>query len=199
MANDQSDGPLNRSVTDIVPPGCLSDEAAALRAERRQLGDFLESLLARGLYADATQTLAHAISSREAIWWLCQCIWHAGARQLSDAENETVGAAVRWVVEPTLENAMVAAQATETVPFASASRCLADAVGMAPPEDDSQSAEASARAGRTADLVGAGLLLSRVAAQKSGTPADDRQWFALGIDIANGTTRLDRIQEEASA
>jgi hypothetical protein len=87
---------------------------------------FLNALLSRGFQMQAILFLAHAIPSREGIWWA----WTA-ARTLSPADPAASGAlsaVEKWLSAPTDEHRILCRQVAERLPSGSAPAALCEAV-----------------------------------------------------------------------
>src|SRR4051812_18076716 len=151
-------------------------------------GQYLTLLVENKLYADAIRYMAHSLLNREAVWWACLC-----ARSQADAlealppgQRRSLGAAVRWVLEPTEANRQEAGRSAEAAgtktPAGAAARAASFALGQAhapgpgamPPDP-----VLSAR------MAAAGVLLA------ANSSARLRRFITLGLDIAYGHNRWD--------
>jgi hypothetical protein len=77
----------------------LGKGSRALLREELSPQEFAALLLEHGQYADALKLVAHALPVREAIWWACRCARQTLAEDASDAEQEAVAVAEKWVAE----------------------------------------------------------------------------------------------------
>jgi hypothetical protein len=59
----------------------IGDDAKALLSDDDLPRDFIEQLVAKGLFPDAVRVIAHALPRREAVWWAWVC-----ARKVAGAE-----------------------------------------------------------------------------------------------------------------
>jgi len=116
----------------------LKTDARPLLSENQTPREFVEALLAERKNAAAIEFLAHALPAREAIWWGCLCLQHAGGSSASPPEVAAERAAVRWVLDPSEENRRAAKPAGETAGISTPGGCLAMAAAwtggsLAPP------------------------------------------------------------------
>src|SRR5260370_19054274 len=88
---------------DICAHFVLKDAAQALLRDGMVPGEFIEALAANKQYIAAIDFIAHALPPREAIWWGCLCLQHAGAKSLSPADTAAAQAAAQWLIDPTEE------------------------------------------------------------------------------------------------
>src|SRR5689334_16743817 len=68
---------------------------------------FVERLMDCRLFEDAMLVLAGLLPRREAIWWGCLCLWHVYRSQADEIDMAILGAALRWVKDPTPANTLV--------------------------------------------------------------------------------------------
>src|SRR5687768_947309 len=91
----------------------LGEEAKKLLRSDLTAVQYLDLLLAGQQHLDAVRFLAHALPKREAVWWACLC-----ARQVCGAEapapmTAALGAAEKWVAEPSEDHRRAALPAAE--------------------------------------------------------------------------------------
>src|SRR5262249_35059488 len=93
------------------------DEAKKLLRDTHTPRAFLDELIAKKLYPDAIQFLAHALPKREAIWWACLCarLGYAGATEAKI--QAALQAAEKWVADPTDANRRATFAAAEAAEF----------------------------------------------------------------------------------
>src|SRR5262245_44527332 len=65
--------------------------------------DYFERLCREERYDTAIVFLAHALPARAAVWWGCVCLWDVARLSPRPPVEAALGAAVRWVLEPTEE------------------------------------------------------------------------------------------------
>lgn len=186
--------PLDRQAAAIFEACWISPEAAALRTPGIKAGDYLSLLSARDLYKDAVQCLAFAMPNRQAVWWLCQVLWHQRDTYFSDLEQAALRTAVQWVVHPTPANVAAARKASHDAPFDSAARCAASAAaaaGSGPLTDDPALATTNQR--MAAQLVAGALSLAFGAATTAGADLSWKQILVMGYDVVRGVSRWDTI------
>jgi hypothetical protein len=78
----------------------LNQEARSPLRDRMAPQSFVEALLANKQYITGIDFMAHALRTREAIWWGCLCLQHACGSDLSTIDKAACKAAVQWVLEP---------------------------------------------------------------------------------------------------
>lgn len=76
--------------------------AAALALLRPEMTprQFVAQLLRAEQYADAVRFLAAGLGKRDAVWWGCLTVRHLLWAGLPASEQQTLRAAVRWVIDP---------------------------------------------------------------------------------------------------
>ena len=149
--------------------------------------DFLDGLVERELYSDATQFLAHALPHREAVWWACICAARALPNDPPDGEAAALEAAKAWVFKPAQENCQTAMTKAEVAGFKSAGSWAAVAAFW--------SGETLAPAGSpvvppTPDLVGkavaGAVMLAAVSGDETDAADNYRTFLEQGLNIAKG-------------
>ncbi len=147
-----------------------TDEPAALLARLRELG----------LWAEAMRLLAYGLPEREAVWWSCMCVRHAGDA-VTGLELVAVEAAEAWVRQPETEARREAAMAASAAGYA------------APGSWSALGASWSHREEFMADLCGGRGVAMAVtrAAERGRRDGEERRrrfarFFDSGVDIGNG-------------
>lgn len=96
------------TVRNLCEQAKLGDAAKALLKDEHTSRQFLELLVGKELFPDATRFLAFALPKREAVGWGCLCVRHSlgteDAAQISKAQV----AAERWVSNPDEKNRQAA-------------------------------------------------------------------------------------------
>jgi hypothetical protein len=107
------------------------DKAALglLRPEMSPRG-FLDALVEAKLYLAAIDFLAHALPSREAIWWGCLSLQRTFGNKLEPWERRALRITVQWVLQPDEANRAAAKQPAEVLGPASAAGSLAAAANQ---------------------------------------------------------------------
>src|SRR6516164_5305033 len=75
----------------------LGRVAAALVRDDLTPGQFLDLLIDRRLFKDATSFLAHALPKREAVWWAVLCVREVVGPAPPDLVAAALRAAEAWV------------------------------------------------------------------------------------------------------
>jgi hypothetical protein len=100
----------------------------------------LDRLEQAGLLIEATRLIAHALPTREAVWWACACSRHTAASGTDQtAETKVREAAEEWVRKQTDEHRRAAMKEAEAAGFTSPEAWAAVGAfwsgdSMAPPE-----------------------------------------------------------------
>jgi hypothetical protein len=153
----------------------LPPEARAALLPDMQPLEFVAELVARKQYAAGVDFLAHALPSREGIWWAYLCMEHVYAGSLSALELAAVVAGVRWVIRPSEENRAAVQAPAQAAGLASPPGLLAMAV--------LQSGAPSSSAKCTSGAV----KLAAAKADPTKLLDTQRLFVNLGIEVAQGT------------
>lgn len=152
-------------------------------------GQFLTILVENRLYADAIRYMAHALLNREAVWWACLCARavEADALEAMPVEHrQALGAAVRWVLEPTEANRQAAGRSVEPAgtrtPAGAVARAAAFALGQVEPPSTGNTPPNPTLAAR---MAAASVLLAAKSSDRL------RRSITLGLDVAYGHNRWD--------
>ena len=158
----------------------------------------LDRLEHAGLLIEATRLVAHALPSREAVWWACACSRHTGASGI-DPDNETKlrEMAEEWVRRQTDAHRRAAMKEAETMGFRSPEAWAAVAAfwsgdSMAPPE----APKVPPQPHFTGLAVAGAVALAAVRGQATLRDARLRRFLASARDIASGG--VGRIEVEDS-
>jgi hypothetical protein len=165
----------------------LGRVAAALVRDDLTPGQFLDLLIDRRLFKDATSFLAHALPKREAVWWAVLCVREV----VGPAPPEPVAAALRaaeaWVRDPSEEHRRAAREASKaagaTSPAGLAATAAFQSGGSLGPPDRPEilpSEHATARGVANAVMVAA----SQAPAEKA--PERFPSFVARGVEVATG-------------
>ncbi len=117
----------------------LPNEAEPFLSDNVTPQEFVSALIENRKCLPAIDFMAHALPSREGIWWGCLCMRHALGDDLAPADREAATAAVQWVMRPTQESRLEARAPSELAGSASLAGTLARAVflsggNVAPPD-----------------------------------------------------------------
>jgi hypothetical protein len=140
---------------------------------------YVRLLVAKGLYGDAVQFVAHALPNREAVWWACLCTRYVVGPRPPDPERAALYAAVQWVLKPAGPQGQAARRAGDAAGRDSLAGRVARAIAVC----DKANPERAAR------LVGAAVLH---AAQRG--PAAERTWcyrqfLSVALEVHRGPAR----------
>jgi hypothetical protein len=179
----------SRLAQEVARSFALSDEARSLFRPGLNTRQYLDLLVAKELYTDATRFLAHALPKREAVWWACQCARKAQGPKPAPPAQIAVTVSERWVVDPSPANHQLTRLAAEAAGYDTPAGCAALAAfcsgdNLGPP----QGPVVHPGEYLTARAAGGSVLL--VLAQAP--PDQVKEFLHLGIDVANGTNRWKR-------
>lgn len=170
----------------------LSDDARALLTSEQTPDQFLAAIDNRHLHADAIHFLSRWLSSRDAVWWACLCVWHTRRPgPTSKVEEEALQSALRWVVEPNERHRRAAEFAGSLAGLGTPAGCVAMAVfwsGGSISLPNLPVVEAPKDAAST--TIAQAVLFSA-----TGLPGENehrRRFVQLGRDVAAGRNRWDQ-------
>src|SRR5580658_5298266 len=92
--------------------------------------EFVDALVEKKQYLAAIDFLAHALPSREAIWWGCLSLQRTCGDKLEPWERRAFRITVQWVLQPDEANRAAAKQPADVLGPASAAGCLAAAANQ---------------------------------------------------------------------
>ena len=124
MATDTL-APPPRDAQSIAKVIELSDEASALVQPELSAAAFFNLLVQKELLKDAVAFLAHWLPIREAVWWGCECVWHACRPEPVQVVDAALGSAVAWVIEPNEEHRLAADKAGHAATLRTPAGCVA--------------------------------------------------------------------------
>jgi len=96
------------TVRNLCEQAKLGDAAKALLKDEHTSRQFLELLVGKELFPDATRLLAFALPKREAVGWGCLCVRHSLGTEDAAQISKTQVAAERWVSNPDEKNRQAA-------------------------------------------------------------------------------------------
>jgi len=96
------------TVRNLCEQAKLGDAAKALLKDEHTSRQFLELLVGKELFPDATRFLAFALPKREAVGWGCLCVRHSLGTEDAAQISKTQVAAERWVSNPDEKNRQAA-------------------------------------------------------------------------------------------
>jgi hypothetical protein len=176
----------------------LDHTAREVLAEPEEPRDFVGALIGRGEHLAAAGVLAHAIPTREGVFWAWSSARDAAGDEAGESAQRCLAAARAWIWEPTDEHRFAAFAAAREDRFESpASMACAAAFcsgGSLAPEDMPEVLpDPSAAAGAVRDCIVMAALIGR----NAGTVADRyRAFLAEGLRIAERTYALEVVPPE---
>lgn len=144
----------------------------------------------RELFLDAIAYMARMLPKREAVWWGCLCVEHAGDGKLPPEQEAALGAAVRWVLDPSEENRRAAGELGKLAEGSTAAGSLALSVfysggslspagqPVVPPHPD-----------LTAKGVTGAIKIAATSNPMANPAVCHRQFLALALEVAEGKNR----------
>jgi hypothetical protein len=165
----------------------LDKAALALLRPAMSPREFVDVLVKEEKYLAAIDFLAHALPSREAIWWGCLSLQRTCGDKLEPWERRAFRIVVQWVLQPNEMNRAAAKQPADVLGPASAAGGLAAAANqtggsVGPPQGPPLPPSPFAPARAVAIAI-------KMASTKSPPPeiqGTQRSLIGLGIAIAEG-------------
>jgi hypothetical protein len=141
-------------------------------------------------FPDAARFLAHALPKREAVWWACLCARQAAGANLPAKPAAALQAAERWAADPSEDNRRKAQAAAEAAEMGTPAGCAAMAAfwsggSLGPPNVPAVPPGEFL----TAHGVAGAVMLAAVLTQPEKAPEKFRKFFALGVEVGNGTNK----------
>jgi hypothetical protein len=150
----------------------------------------LDQLIAKGLFHDATQLLAHTLPRREGAWWACLCARQAYGAQPPAPAAAALQAAEKWIADPSEDNRRAAFPAGEAADFGTPAGCAALAAFWSGPTIAPPHVPPVPPKEFLASIPVAGAVtLAAVLTEPHKAGDKHRRFLALGIDVAGGTNR----------
>jgi hypothetical protein len=99
---------------------------------------YIEALLEDKQYLAGIDFVAHALPTRESIWWGCLCLQHVCGDTLPGPDKSALRAAVHWVLQPSDAQRVAAKRPADALGLSSPAGALATAASqtggsLAPP------------------------------------------------------------------
>jgi hypothetical protein len=184
-------GPLTKIVAKSAEELCgrfeLGEQARTLLRPGLNPAAYMDALLDKQCFQDATRFLAHGLPKREAVWWACQCATAVAGQGAPPPVAAAIKAVQQWVADPSEDHRRAAMTAAEAATFGTPAGCAAlaaffsggslgpDNVAPIPPPDK-----------LTADAVAGAVMLAVVAKEPTKAVEKYRGFLSQGIEIANG-------------
>jgi hypothetical protein len=181
-----------RTAAEVCGRFDIGEEAKTLLRPELSPGQYLELLKERSRFPAAMQFLAFALPKPEAVWWACRCVRESAGSAPAPASVAALQAAEKWVSNPTDENRRAAMPVAQTAGLATAAGAAALAAFVSggslapanippvPPADT-----------LTAQAVSGAVLVAAVERETEKAFDKFRRFLAIGIEVANGTSRWD--------
>ena len=178
-----------RSAAELCSKFELTPAGRALLGDAMSPEQFLDALVAGGLYADAIAFLTRALPKREAVWWACTCARETTMPEPPERVDAALQAAEAWVYKPNEERRREAQGAAEAAGFDSPESWAAVAAfwsgGSITPPDAPAVAPAD---DMTAKAVAGAVMLAAVRREPERADERYRLFIEKGRDIADGGT-----------
>lgn len=175
---------------DIARRFSLGDDARELLGEGLTPRQYLDLLLEKQQFPDATRFLAHGLPKQEAVWWACLCARQTQGANPAPKATAALQAAEQWVKDPSEDNRRAALPAAEAADFGTPAGCAAIAAfwsggSMGPPNVPTIPPGEYLTALAVAGVV----MLAAVLTEPERAPDKFRRFLTLGIEVANGSER----------
>ncbi|HEX6534361.1 MAG TPA: hypothetical protein VF041_07180, partial [Gemmatimonadaceae bacterium] len=109
--------PAARTLPEFCELAQLGDDARALLQPTDGPRQYLRTLVEREHFADAVRFVAHALPTREGIWWAWVCARRAAGAEPPPVIRAALDATERWITQPTDEHRRVAMRTAEAAQF----------------------------------------------------------------------------------
>jgi hypothetical protein len=185
-----------RTAAEICKHVNLGPKAAPLVRDGLMPRDFLNTLIEHSLYADAIRFMAHSMLPRASVWWACLCVRHTAGDPVPASDQDALGAALRWVLDPSDANRQAAQQAGRKATVRNPAGAAAQAAywcGAAPAPDKPVQVVSRVKA---AKLVGASVLLAGARGPTADISLHYRQFVTIGLDVDVGRLHWKPTEEK---
>lgn len=178
------------TATEICRLYRLTEPAEDLLTEQATPAAFLQALIEKSQFLDASSFLAHALPKREATWWACLCARDSLPEDAKPKIVAALEAAEAWVFKPSDEQRRDALAKAEAADMTGTSSALAaSAAGwsggsLAPPGEP----EMPPGDTLTATAVFSAVAMAALKGDQQEQASNFDRFLAWGIDIANGGT-----------
>jgi hypothetical protein len=133
-AQDLNDSPLVNvtaaTASEICARFYLDKTALGLLHPAMSPREFADALVENKQYLAAIDFIAHALPSREAVWWGCLCLQRTCGDKLEPWERRAFRIAVQWVLQPNETTRAAAKEPADVLGPASAAGNLAAAANQ---------------------------------------------------------------------
>jgi hypothetical protein len=181
-----------RTAADVCQSFEPGQDARGLLRDEMTPKAYFSLLVQKELYDAAVQFTARWLSKREAVWWGCLCAWDRKRPEPPEAIDGALGAAVRWVLEPSEENRRAARAAGKEAGAGTAAGSLALAAFYS---EGSISYPDLPEVAPPSDLTARTVAIAVGLAARQGSPSekDDRrrQFLQMGLEVALGKNPWD--------
>jgi hypothetical protein len=180
----------SKSVQQVAQHCPLSEEARQLINKNLTTRKYLNLLLDKKLYPDATQFLAHALPKRESVWWAYLCARQAHGPNPAPAITTALQMTEKWVIEPKEDtrwaNLAAAEEAGLDTPAGSAAAAAFVSGGSLGPPTIPVIPPGEYL---TAQEAAGAILLAAVLTEPDKAPEKFQRFLSQGIEVANGKLR----------
>jgi hypothetical protein len=174
------------TAAEVCAAAGLSDEAGAMLVADAAPRDFVESLIANKLYADAVGFVAHVLPLRESVWWAWSCARDATGAVPTEAVVRAIESTRQWIVEPTDDNRRAAGSAAEALDYGSAPALAAVAAFMCGDTlGPADAAPAPAPPGVVPRTVAGCISMAAAAGKPEDVAAKFQRFIARGMERAD--------------
>jgi hypothetical protein len=169
----------------LIGSAGVGEAAAPLLQDEDDLEAYIQRLVEHEEFADAVRVLAHALPTREAIWWAWVCARRASGEDPAPKIKTALDATERWIRTPNDENRRQAMAAAEIAEFGTPAGCAALAAffsggSLAPPNVEPVPPPDHA----AAKAIAGSVIISAVIEEPEKAPAKFREFIAQGMTVA---------------
>ncbi len=164
----------------------LKPPATDYLAEAKSAQHYAEILVAKGHWMPALNYLAHAMPSREGVWWAWYCARKAHSKDQQPETQHALGLAEKWIAQPTEENRQIAKSYAEREEAKAAPQHVLEAiVATGDLEDASSGAKSPPPNYLASKFVYAATVASAYPPNPENPAETAADYLRQGFDVAN--------------
>ncbi|MFO0850715.1 MAG: hypothetical protein U0871_19485 [Gemmataceae bacterium] len=176
-----------RPAADVAAGVDLSDAARALLTPGLSDAAYFDALVKAGLYADGIRYTARLLSTPQAVWWGCLCVWDAAGKAVPPAEAAAVEAVVGWLRNPSDETRKACRSAARGAKATAPAALLANAAFLSGGNISTvDKPEVLAEPHLTGAFVANTVLAASRKGGAAGVAGRQRTYLTLAVDVYRG-------------
>jgi hypothetical protein len=184
MSTGVQEKSVARKAVDVSKGLPLGDKARQLLSPELTPSQYFDRLLAGQHYLDAVRFVARDLPKRQAVAWGCQCVRRVAGTQPPPLVESALGAAEKWVADPSEANRRATMSAAEAAGFGTSAGSVAVAafwsggslgpakLAAIPPAED-----------LTAKAVASAVMLAAVQTEPEKGPEKYRWFLAQAAEV----------------